>query len=318
MSISCGRRFTSKLLTLATAVAVTGVVQVASVGAAGAVVAAAPQLAPVTSYALASPGASARGAVLTADGKTLYVAGIQDKAIWKVETETGNVLAQADLASINPEAWGKAVAVDGQGRVWATGTVPELYLFDANLELQAMFDLARFGLADPEGVAVDSYGRLYVTDRKGKVGVYRFLEDGEGDIALDQSWGKGGFAAVGADIRQPAFNPGVGVVVGDFAGDTLYYLWVVDGSVRPLAKLASAFHVAADEQGRSYVVHYGGEPGLTILSGTGETLATFSKADLGIQTEAAGVAVSADGTLLVLLDQRPGDGLNVKVFRLQW
>lgn len=318
MPVSCVRRFVSRLVTLAAAVVLTGVVQVASIGPAGSVVAAAPRLAPVASYTVASPGGSARGAALTPDGKILYVAGVQDRAIWKVEAETGQVLAQAALASINPEAWGKSVAIDGQGRIWAPGTVPELYVFDANLELQAKFDLARFGLTNPEGVAVDPYGRVYVTDRKGQVGVYRFIEDGAGDITLDPSWGEGGFAAVGGDVRQPAFNPGAGVVVGDFAGDTLYSLWVVDGSVHPLAQLASAYHVAADEAGRSYVVHYGGEPGLTILSDAGETLAAFSRAELGIQTEASGVAVSADGSVLVILDQRPGDGLNVRVFRVQW
>ncbi|MBE3577586.1 MAG: hypothetical protein IMX00_07825 [Limnochordales bacterium] len=318
MSVSCGRPFISKLLTLATVLAVAGMGQVVSFGLAEEAVTAAPRLAPLASYGVASLGASARGAALTADGKTLYVAGIQDKAIWKVETETGNLLARADLAAINPEAWGKAVAVDGEGRVWATGTVPELYVFDANLELEARFDLARFGLVNPEGVAVDPKGRIYVTDRRGSVGVYRFVKDEAGEIALDSSWGEGGFVALGADLRQPAFNPGVGLVVGDFAGDTLYYLWAVDGSVYELARLASAFHVAADEQGRSYVVHYGSEPALTILDDKGEVIATFSKAELGIETEAAGVAVSPDGRILVVLDQRPADGLNVKVFRVEW
>lgn len=330
------------------AAALTWGIAVAALLAAPAVeVVASPQLEPVAAYAVASPGASARGVYLVAasmgesgtpgrpgaaggpyQGLVLYVAGIQDKALWKVDLSTGKILARADLAALNPDAWGKAVAVDARGMVWAPGTVPELYVFDPELKPVAQYDLRPFGLVDPEGITFDQDGRVYVTDRKGLVGIYRFLLTAPGELVLDETWGESGYLALGSDLRQPASSSRAGIVVGDFGSTKVYTICPCSGRPVPLADLpARPFHVAVDEAGRVYVVHYDGEPALTILSPGGEILATYTRSELGLRTEASGVAVvtarataAGAGTsevILVVLDQRPADGVNVRVFRLK-
>ena len=63
-----------------------------------------------------------------------------------------------------------------------------------------------------------------------------------------------------------------------------------------------------------YVVHYSDAVGLTILDAAGNVVTTSSRADLGITSEASGIAVTADGKTLYILDQRPADGGGARVF----
>lgn len=270
----------------------------------------------VKSVSATTPGASARGIAASADGNWLYLAGVQDKALWKIDVKSGEAVATVQLSDLNPEAWGKAVWVDAVGTIWAPGTVPELYHFDALLGLLHQVDLSGFGVVNPEGVAVDGAGNIYVTDRKGKGGVYKFRLQG-GTLSLVETWGNRGHAAVGQDLRQPALLPNGDLVVGAFGGSTLYRIHSASGAVSEFATgVSTPFHVAVDERGRVYVVHYEtGTAALTLLDPTGKSLGTYSAQELGIQTEASGVAVAADGKTLYVVDQRPEDGMSVRIYR---
>lgn len=271
-----------------------------------------------TAFTVSSPGSSARGAAISADGRYVYVATVHDKSLVKLEASTGRVVAQADLTGADPGAWGKAAWVDGSGRVWAPLTAPRLALYAPDLELLAAYDLSGFGIVDPEGVAVSAAGEVYVTDRKGKGGVYKFRLEGN-RLALVQEWGNGGHVAVGADLRQPALAANGDLLVGSFGGAEIYRIAAATGTVSMFARgVTTPFHLAVDAAGRVFVAHYDRrDAGLTVLGPDGTVVGTWTARALGVETEVAGVAVSADGNTLYLVDQRPGDGGKVRVYRWQ-
>lgn len=265
---------------------------------------------------VSSPGSSARGLYLTTDGNTLYIAGTQDRSVVKLDVASKGITARADLAQVDGGAYGKAVWVDSLGDVWAPLTVPIVAVYSSNLELKASYDLASFGVVDPEGILVSSSGDLYVTDRKGKSGIYKFrLENNK--LILVQNWGVNGNVNVGKDLRQPCFTPSGDLLVGSFGGSEIYLVQATDGKVSVLTKdIKAPYHLASDATGHIYVAHYDrADVALSILNSDGTIAKTFTAAELGIQTETSGIAVSKDGTQIYILDQRTGEGGVVRMFR---
>lgn len=271
-------------------------------------------LEPAGKIGSAAPGNSVRGAALSLDEKYLYIAGVQDMAVWKYDAATGEMVASVRLSALNPGAYGKAVFVDKNGHVWAPGTVPELYQFDADLNLIATYDLRPFGIVNPEGAVVLADGSVIVSDRSGSVGVWKFTV-ADGKLERAASFGDNGHVALGSDVRQLAIAADGAILVGDYASTTIYKVDPETGAVSTFASdLANPYHLATDAAGNVYVVHYSDAVGLTILDAAGNVVTTSSRADLGITSEASGIAVTADGKTLYILDQRPADGGGARVF----
>src|SRR5690625_4063923 len=111
------------------------------------------------------PGDSARGLALSSDSDYLYVGNLQGKAIYRIDLSTGQEDARADLRMLNSNAWGKAAFVTENGDIWAPGTVPEVYHFNADLELIAQHKSGSFGVVDPEGAVSTEPNTFIVTDR---------------------------------------------------------------------------------------------------------------------------------------------------------
>lgn len=262
----------------------------------------------------AAPGNSVRGAALSLDGKYLYIAGVQDMAVWKYDVATGNMVTSVRLSALNSGAYGKAVFVSKNGHVWAPGTVPELYEFDADLNFVARYDLSAFGIRNPEGAIVLDDGSVIVTDRSGNVGLSKFAVV-DGKLQRVTAFGNNGHVALGSDLRQPAIAADGAILVGDYADTTIYKVDPVTGAVSTFASgVANPYHLTTDAAGNVYVVHYSNSVGLTVIDATGKVVTTSSRADLGITSEASGVAVTPDGLTLYILDQRPSDGGGARVY----
>lgn len=263
----------------------------------------------------AAPGSSVRGVALSLDGAHLYVAGVQDMSVWKYDVATGDMVASFRLSSLNAGAYGKAVFVSSDGHVWAPGTVPELYEFDADLNLVAKYDLRPFGILNPEGAVVLDDGSVIVTDRSGSVGVYKFTVS-NGSLQRVASFGNNGHVALGSDLRQPAIAADGAILVGDYGSTTIYKIDSATGAVSTFASgIAGPYHLATDAAGNVYVVHYSNAVGLTVLDASGQVVTTSTRTELGITTEASGVTVTPDGSTLYVLDQRPADGGGAKVYK---
>lgn len=273
----------------------------------------------VASYGAATPGTEARGVAVTNDGRAVYLAGVHDKKIWKYDTANGTLLAEVDLTGLEPAAWGKAVFIDRDGDVWAPATAPTLLRFDAGLQPKMVADLSPFGIVQPEGVVVDPYGSVYVSDRKGKGGVYKFHLQG-GKLMPAGDWGSGGHVPVGADVRQLAITPEGDVVLGSFEGGSGSEIFRINGKTGQVTRLAQGvarpYHVATDAAGMIYVAQFDNPSDkLTLLDGAGKVLGRWRGEELGLATECAGVAVSPDGQMLYLVDQTRETGGEVRVYR---
>lgn len=272
----------------------------------------------VSTVGSASPGSSARGVALSPDEKYVFIAGVQDMALWKFDRATGARLASVSLSAINPGAYGKAVFVTQDGHVWAPATVPELYRFDSDLNLVARYDLRPFGIQNPEGAVVLADDAIVVTDRRGSVGLYKLQIAGE-HLELVPGFGTNGHVALGSDIRQPAISTNGQILVADYASSegVIYRVDPNTGAVSTFATgVTDPYHLAADALGRVYVVQYSASPAVTVLDATGAVLTVRSKQELGITTEASGVAVSADGSTIYILDQRPSQGGTAHVYSI--
>ena len=77
-------------------------------------------LEPVRSMGSASPTGSVRGAALSPDEQYLYLAGVQDFAVWKFEVATGKVVAIASLAAAMQRL------VDAASGLWESGRLDGL------------------------------------------------------------------------------------------------------------------------------------------------------------------------------------------------
>ncbi|MGI6082384.1 MAG: SMP-30/gluconolactonase/LRE family protein [Limnochordia bacterium] len=265
---------------------------------------------------VSSPSRSARGLSLSPDLKSVYGTGIQDRWLVKIDLASQKVVATADLTQVDPEAYGKAVWVDSQGDVWAPLTEPILAVYSADLQLKASYDLSAYGVVAPEGAVVSVDGEVYVTDRKGRGGVYKFrVEDGK--LVPATEWGTNGHVSVGNDLRQPGLSPDGDLLVGSFGGSGVYLINAADGEIKVLNEtIREPFHLVADASGRIYVAHYGRyDVAVSVLKNDGSIEMTWRPADLQMQTETAGIAVSADGSVLCVLDQRTGQGGVVRIFK---
>lgn len=272
----------------------------------------------VASVGSTSAGGSARGAALSPDGAYIYIAGVHDRAIWKYDVTARTQVAYASLAQINPNAWGKAVFVTADGNVWAPATEPELYRFDANLNLIAEYNLRSVGINNPEGVVVTADGAIFVADRAGGVGLYKFTVNGD-RLEPVNSFGNWGYVAVGADIRQPAIAKDGSILVGDYssANGTIHKVDPNTGQVSVFATgVRNAYHIDVDAAGNVYVVQYGNNPALTVLDATGAVVTTRTAQELGLSTEASGIAVKADGSVAYVLDQRAAQGGHARAYSL--
>lgn len=282
------------------------------------VTASAIELSFVGSVVATSPGRSARGVAITPDGKTLYVGGIQDRSLVRVDIDAAAVTADVSLANtINPGAYGKAVCLDAQGRVWAPLTIPMIAVFSADLKLEAAFDLAPFGIVNPEGAIVSANGDIYVTDRKGKPGIYRFQQQGS-ELVLDKAWGNNGHVSL-VDLRDPALLPNGDMLLNLNDKGELDIMDLASGKLSVLTTtVPKPYYIDVDAAGRIYVVHYDRkDAALSILNPDGSLVRSWSPAELGIKTEVAGVAASRDGKRVYVLDQRTAAGGLVLMFEVR-
>lgn len=272
----------------------------------------------VASGIVSSPSSSARGLSLSPDAKSLYAAGIQDRWLVKLDLASQKVVATAYLAKVDSGAYGKSVWVDSKGDVWAPLTEPILTVYSPDLELKASYNLSAFGVVAPEGAVVSPAGDVYVTDRKGRGGIFKFRVE-NGSLVPVKEWGTGGHVSVGKDLRQPTVTPDGDLLVGSFGDKGIYRISAADGKVSVVNdKISDPYHVAVDASGQIYVAHYGrSDVAVSVLSTDGAVIKTWTPADLRMQTETSGIEVSADGATLYVLDQRTGEGGIARVFKVK-
>jgi DNA-binding beta-propeller fold protein YncE len=268
-----------------------------------------PKLTPVKDYIPADATAvERRGVCLSSDEKTVYLTGLQDRAIYAFNVQSGEMTYATSLADINPNAYGKAVAVGPDGDIWAPACSSlEVYRFSKYLDYKATYSLEDLGANVVEGILVGKGNELFVPDRQGEGGVYKAVCNGD-TAKLDLTFGKGGHADGGAEVRQPALGPDGSVYSGDYKGTTVYKIDGKTGNSTVFSsKVPSPYHITVDGSGRVYVAQYDGPTAVTILGSDGSVLGAFTGAELGLEERAAGIAVSADGSRLFVVDQKSAD-----------
>jgi streptogramin lyase len=261
---------------------------------------------------------SARGASISPDGNYIYVSAIQENKVWKYDIAKKTLVATAEMARI-PGINVKAVYADASNTVWVPGSsVPSLFKLDADLTGWTEFKLGGFGIVQPEGVVASGKGEVYVTDRKGKMGIYKFILNGN-KLELDKSWGKNGHALEGVLFLQPGIDPDGNVVAGDMGdyslrnGTTIYRVDNKTGEAKVVSKgdITGPYHVWVGPLGTIYVAQY--TNGLSILSADGKLIKSFSTKDLGAATEIAGVTSDLKEEKVFFLDQQLKSGGFIKV-----
>lgn len=236
----------------------------------------------------------------------------------KLDLASQKVVATADLTKVHPGAYGKAVWVDAEGSVWAPLTEPILAVYSADLELKTSYNLSAHGVVAPEGAAVSPAGDVYVTDRKGRGGVFKFRME-NGALVPAKEWGTDGHVSVGKDLRQPTITPAGDLLVGSFGDKGIYLIRAADGQLSVVnEKISDPYHMATDASGQIYVAHYGRfDVAVSVLNADGSVTKTWTPANLQMQTETSGIEVSADGTVLYVLDQRTGQGGIARIFKVK-
>lgn len=249
-----------------------------------------------------------RGTCLSLDEKTLYLAGLQDKALYAFDVASGTMKGSVSLAEISADAYGKAVAVGPDGDVWTPNcTILELYRFSKDLAPKGTYSMEDLGVAVVEGVVVGKGSELFIPDRKNKGGVHKALVSGA-YLKADLAFGKSGFAEGGAEERQLAAGADGSIYAGDFSASTIYRIDGKTGKSSVFSsKVPKPYHLAADASGRVYVAQYDGPTSVTILAADGTILGSYSKEDLGLEERSSGIAVNAAGTRLYVVDQKTAE-----------
>lgn len=246
---------------------------------------------------------SARGMDLSNDGKTLYIGGIQDRTMVMVDIASGKV-DKFDLTKINGGAYGKTAWVDSNDKVWMALTLPILAKWSANGTLEATWDLASYGLVTTEGAMVAPNGDIYVTDRNtAKAGIFKFrVVDGKAVPVTE--WGDKGFVAQ-SDLRTPFLTTDNDILLSVFGANEIWLVKTDTGAKSLyLSGIFAPYFIDRDDSGRIWVCHYDKEPSVSVYAANGSLIKSWSKAELGITLESAGIAVSKDGKRLYVLDQR--------------
>lgn len=275
--------------------------------------AAALELTPAGSYYVSPAAKSIRGVDVTDDGSIVYVGGLHLRSLIRLEVPSGKV-TEVDLTPVHEKADVKSVAVDSEGRIWVPYTTPVMAVFSNDLELEMSFDLAPFGITNTEGATVAANGDIYVTNRANDMpGIFKFrLVDGK--LVQVKDFGLNGWVPLN-EMRIPVFTPDGNLMVSAWTAGQIFQVDAEDGIATLFAEIPRSFQIDVDGAGRVYVVHYEQKnPALTVLDADGTILGTWSAADLGMETEVSGVAVTPDGSKLFLLDQRTSSGGMVRAY----
>jgi len=252
---------------------------------------------------------SVRGMSISADGKYMYVTAIQENKVYKYDIGEKKLLASIKISGVNA----KAVYADATGAVWVPGSsFPSIYKLDADLTGWTEYKLDSFGVVNPEGVVSSGQGVIYVTDRQGNKGIYKFIFENN-TLKLDTSWGNNGHALTGVGSLQPGITPDGDVIVGESGGSTVYKVDKNTGEAIIISQgvVRNAYHIWAGGKGNIYIAEYA--EGLTILDAEGKLVKQLTKRDLRQLTEVSGVTADASEENVYFLDQQLQNAGFIKV-----
>lgn len=273
------------------------------------------ELTPAGSWVVTPPNTSVRGMDVNEDGSIVYIGGMTQKRLVRLELPSGDV-TNVDLTTVHPQADVKSVAIDSLGRIWVPFTTPILAVYSPDLELETHFDLTPFGITNTEGAVVADNGDIYVTNRDNtKPGLFKFrLVDGTLQPVGD--FGLMGWVPI-KELRIPSFTPNGDLMMTSWTAGQVHLVRAGDGINSLFAEVPRAFQLDVDGEGRVYIVHYEKKDvALTILNPDGSVAGTWSAAQLGTQSDVSGVGVTKDGSKLFVLDQRTSQGGMVRAYNV--
>lgn len=271
------------------------------------------ELTPVAKYVVTGKGSSIRGVSLAPDEKSIYISGMNEKSMIKLDLATGE-LSKVSFADMGSKVAPKAVCADANGKVWVPLTVPLLAVLSSDLQIEMIYDLSPFGITTPEGALVSPTGDVYVTNRDNiKPGIFKFRVV-DGQLAPVSSWGNGGYVRL-TELRMPVFTPSGDLLMTAWTAGQIHLVKAADGQASVFIQGKSTFFLDVDSNGLVYVVHYDLKTnGLTVYNPDGTLLRTWTLAELGVVSEASSVAVSRDGKRLFILDQRGTEGGTLLIY----
>jgi DNA-binding beta-propeller fold protein YncE len=270
----------------------------------------------VTKHVVTPQGSSIRGLALSPDEKALYVCGMNEKSMAKLDLSSGSYI-KTSLADLGSSVAPKAVSVDANGKVWVPLTAPILAVYSPDLQMETLYDLSPFGLVILEGALVSPGGDIYLTNRdNAKPGIFKFrLIDGQ--LHPVTSFGDNGYTAI-TELRMPVFLPNGDLIMTSWVAGKISRVDDQTGQTALYIQGNRTFWVDADANGYAWVAHYElKDPALSLYNPDGSLQRTWSMAELGVVSEASSVAVTRDGKRLYLLDQRGVDGGTVLVFDIK-